>query len=74
MTRLEEPWTGGSLTLTCPIDGLALFVAVQPTLIGNKTIEREGSHVHVGFNARATCANGHKWQLKDEALTMEQVR
>ena len=73
MARPEEPWPGGKLTLTCPLDGLALFTDVQPTLIGDKTVVREFHHVHVGFNARATCPDGHKWQIKDENIIIEQV-
>ena len=72
--RPEELWTGAGLTLPCPIDGSALFVDEQPTLIGIKTRVRVNHHVHVGFNARATCAaNGHKWQIKNESLIIEQV-
>ncbi len=71
--RPEESWSGGSLTLTCPNDGLALFVDVQPVLIGDKATVRVGHHVHVGFNVRATCADGHQWQIKDDILLIEQV-
>ncbi len=73
-TRPEELWQGGSLTLTCPEDGTALFVNIQPVLIGDNTVVRIGHHVHIGFNARATCAKGHKWKIEGEDLTLELVR
>ncbi len=72
--RPEEPWSGGSLTLTCPIDDLALFTGVQPTLIGDKATVQVDHHVHLGFNVRATCLNGHRWQIQGENLLLEQVR
>jgi hypothetical protein len=61
-----------TLTLTCPLDGLALTV-VAVTTDPLHTISRAsgvdlltlavGDHVHLVVDARGRCANGHGWQL-----------
>ncbi len=71
-TRPEEPYQNSSLTFTCPLDGLALKTT-QPTLVGDKRKTKLAHHVHIEFDERAVCANGHNWHLSG-GLILERVR
>ena len=59
-----------TLTITCPIDGLAVFVISLDWK--RNDAEDQAIHMHIPVVATAQCLTGHQWRINGD-LVMERV-